>query len=300
VTRRACAALLLALALGGCKLIALEADQRRSQDEAVAPLVLGEVTSLDDERFSEKYGQRGMWTPFDFAARAGGGVFFLEPYDPDRIPVLFVAGMGGYPREFRGLIDALDKSRYQAWVYLYPSGGRLASAARLLNDSIETLHARHRFDQLYVTAYSIGGLVSRGFIQLNTASGENRYLRLFVSISTPWQGHRAAGNGVRFSPVVIPSWIDLQTNSDYQKAIFSRPLPPPLEYHLLWSRNGLDPAPERANDGVVYVTSELRPDAVLDARSVLGFRESHASMLTSADVIRAYRGILADADIRLQ
>jgi hypothetical protein len=60
------------------------------------------------------------------ASRPGPGarIQVLEPYDTSRIPVLFIHGIGGTPRDFRAVIDALDRTRFQAWVFSYPPGAR--------------------------------------------------------------------------------------------------------------------------------------------------------------------------------
>jgi len=142
----------------------------------------------------------------------------------------------------------------------------------------------------------MGGLVARGYIQRSVAAGEAGHLRLFVTLSTPWQGHSHARMGVELSPAVIPSWIDMQTNSDYQKAIFARPLQPPLEYYLLYSQTDPKAPIEKATDGAVAVSSQLREEAVRDARQVLGFTETHDTILTSSTVISAYQRILMETD----
>ena len=59
----------------------------------------GEIVILEDRRFSPKNGQRGLWEPIKFLRKVGGGVFFLEPFDPEKIPVLLVHGVGGNPRQ---------------------------------------------------------------------------------------------------------------------------------------------------------------------------------------------------------
>ena len=259
------------------------------------PLAIGEVAGLDDERFAEDSGRLGMWAPFDFAVHVGSGVYFLGPYDPKKIPVLFVSGIGGFPQQWRPFIESLDASLYQPWVFLYPSGARLQTSAAMLNGCIEALHAQYGFERLYVTAHSMGGLVSRGFIQMNTQSAANRYLRLFVSVSTPWSGHKAARAGVEHSPVVMPSWVDLQPDSEYQQALFARRLAPPLEYELLWGRLDATLPVEQATDGTIDASSQLRLEAVRDARRVHGFVESHTSILRSPEVIAVYLQLLAGA-----
>jgi pimeloyl-ACP methyl ester carboxylesterase len=262
------------------------------------PLALGEVVALDDERFSPQTGQVGMWAPFDFAVNVGGGVYFLEPYDPKRVPVLFVSGIGGNPREWQAFVDALDRSRYQAWFYLYPSGAPLGTSALVLDRCVGALHRQYGFQRLYVTAHSMGGLVARGFIVINQHEDENHYLRLFVSIATPWNGIEWARIGVERSPTVMPSWVDLQPGSDYQRAVFARPFAPPLDYYLLWGQKDPGAPRDKASDGVVAVTSELRAEAVSDARSVSGFTADHRGILRSPEAIATWRGILDEASRR--
>ena len=259
------------------------------------PVWVGEVSDLDDARFSAATGSLGLWAPFDFLVNIGIGVFFLEPYDPARIPVLFVSGAGGNPWEWRAMIDALDRSRYQPWVFVYPSGQRLAESAGVLDACVTALHREYGFSRLYVTAHSMGGLVARDFIQRNASSPDNRYLPVFVSLVTPWQGHRAARLGVERSPAVVPSWIDMQTDSDFQRAIFARPLPASTAHYLLYAQTDPTQPVERATDGTVAVSSQLHPAAVRDAKKVLGFTENHTSVLTSMTVIAAYQRILMEA-----
>jgi len=251
------------------------------------PVWAGEVSDLDDERFSAESGSMGLWQPFEFLANVGIGVFFLEPYDAKRIPVLFVSGAGGNPWEWRAMIDALDHARYQAWVFVYPSGQRLASSAAVLERCIAALQREHGFARLVVTAHSMGGLVARDFIQRDAGS-----VPLFVSLVTPWRGHPAAAMGVARSPAVIPSWVDMQTDSEFQRAIFARPLPSATAHYLLYAQT--DPAQpfDRATDGTIAVSSQLQADAVRDARAVLGFTENHTSVLNSPAVIAAYQRIL--------
>jgi pimeloyl-ACP methyl ester carboxylesterase len=261
-----------------------------------APVWAGEVAALDDERFSEESGEMGLWTPLDFLAHVGIGVFFVEPYDAKRIPIVFVSGAGGSPSEWRTIVDSLDRTRYQAWFFVYPSGQRLDQSATMLQAVIRELQKKYDFKRLYVTAHSMGGLVARGYIQHSALMGDAGYVRLFVTLSTPWLGHRMAQKGVERSPAVIPSWIDMQTNSEYQKAIFAKPLAPPLRYYLLYSQTDPKAPVETATDGAVAVSSQLRPEAVRDARQVLGFTETHTSILRSSTAISAYQRILREAD----
>jgi len=252
------------------------------------PVWVGEVTDLGDERFSAESGSMGLWQPFEFLANVGIGVFLLEPYDAKRIPVLFVSGAGGNPWEWRVLIDALDRSRYQPWVFVYPSGQRLGSSVAVLQRCVAALQREYGFGRLYVTAHSMGGLVARDFIQHYAGP-----VPVFVSLVTPWRGHRAAAMGVAHSPAVVPSWVDMQTDSEFQRAIFARPLPATTAHYLLYAQTDPSQPFDRASDGTIAVSSQLHAEAVRDARQVFGFTESHTSVLDSPAVIAAYLRILA-------
>ena len=74
---------------------------------------IDEVTSLDDPRFSPENVEIGLWEPHRFFLEIGGGIFFLEPYDPNRMPVLFVHGANGSPRDWSYILEHLDKKRIQ-------------------------------------------------------------------------------------------------------------------------------------------------------------------------------------------
>lgn len=256
------------------------------------PVWIGEVADIDDDRFSVNSGNMGLWRPFEFLANVGIGVFFLEPYDPQRIPVLFVSGAGGNPWEWRTMIDALDRSRYQPWLFVYPSGQRLATSAEVLKRSMAALQREFGVSRLYVTAHSMGGLVARDFIQRRDGAADSPSVPVFITLATPWRGHRAARMGVERSPAIVPSWIDMQIDSEYQQTIFARPLSGGTAYYLFYAQTDPAQSIERATDGTVSVLSQLHPDAVRDAREVIGFTETHVSVLGSPAVIAAYLHIL--------
>jgi len=153
-----------------------------------AVTAVGEVVSLDDPRFSAEHASQGLWRPFDFLFEARPGVYFLEPYSSKKTPVLFVHGINGTPASFHTLIGNLDRSRFQPWVYYYPSGAHLGAVADHLDQTIKRLQLQHGFKRLLLVAYSMGGLVSRGFLLRNQTETRRADIPLFVSISSPWGG----------------------------------------------------------------------------------------------------------------
>ncbi len=255
---------------------------------------MGEVVGLDDSRFSTANVRWGLWVPTEFLPDTGAGLYFLQEYAPDKIPILFVHGSGGNPTDFRFLIDGLDRSRYQPWVYFYPTGMRLERQSELLHRIVSALQSRHRFRQLCVCAHSMGGLVARGFIAEAARQSSPIEFTVFITLSTPWQGHAGAEKGVAKSPAVVPAWRDMAPSSPFLKKIWETPLPKNTAYYLLFSYSGdFSLMIDRNNDGAVSLASMLDPRAQTAARRVFGFNEDHGGILASPAVAQVVHTILS-------
>lgn len=255
---------------------------------------VGEIADLNEPRFQATRGEEGLWTPATLAITHGFGIYFREPYDPDRIPVLFIHGAGGSPQDWRMAMEKLDRKRYQAWFYFYPSGMRLESAASSLNAGVENLHSRYGFQRLDVIAHSMGGLVARKFVLTN--SKRNSYIKTFITFSTPWDGHEAAAMGVKWAPSVVPSWRDMKQGSPFLEHLFDQRLKGKVAYHLFHShRAKYSPFLPKENDGSISVASERRPEALAEANSEQGYDEDHASILTSRAALKRLQKILDSA-----
>jgi len=170
---------------------ALPSRYRRAPRVSTAP---GALADLDAPQFSAEAGKRGYWAPMEYFRTFGGNVYFIERYDPARTPILFVHGATGSAQDFRYFIEHLDRTRYQAWIYQYPSGAPLEAMAHLLYWKLLNLQLRYGFTRLDVVAHSMGGLVARRFLLDHAA--EFPQLNQFVSISSPWGGQRSAALGV--------------------------------------------------------------------------------------------------------
>ncbi len=256
-------------------------------------LHLGEVVSLDDPAFSRENGSLGLWEPLRFFEENRSGIFFLEPYDPGKVPILFIHGAGGNPQEWAPIVKSLDRRRFQPWVLFYPSGLRLDGLRLGTSNALTKLKTLHRFDRLYLVAHSMGGLVAGGIVNSLSEAGNADMLPLLVTISTPWGGHEMAENGVQQSPAVIPSWYDMVPGSPYQAGILSRPFPERLEYHLLFShRGGFNVMSGGNTDGAVSLKSQLIGPAQQRAVQIRGFDEDHVGILSSKEVIEYLNQIL--------
>jgi pimeloyl-ACP methyl ester carboxylesterase len=95
------------------------------------------------------------------------GLYFLQPYDPDRIPVVFVHGLISTPFDWVKTINGLQadpeiRKRYQFWVFAYPTGNPvLYSALRLREElaKVDKLYPNHK--DYVLVGHSMGGLLSQ-------------------------------------------------------------------------------------------------------------------------------------------
>lgn len=269
-----------------------------------AVTAVGEVTTLDDPRFSEEHASQGLWHPFDFLFEARPGIYFLEPYNKKKTPVLFVHGIGGTPINFRYLIEHLDRERFQPWVYYYPSGAHLNGVADHLDQTVKRLQLKHGFKRLLLVAHSMGGLVSRGFLLRNQTETQRADIPLFVSISTPWGGVPFAATGVKHAPTVVWVWYDMAPRSAYLRQLFyrdpdriteHRSLPPETTHHLLFGFQRDSLSLGESDDQVVSVASQLYPGAQQDAVRLYGFDATHEGILEKDMVSRLLNQLLVEA-----
>ena len=114
---------------------------------------------------------------------------------------------------------------------------------------------------------------------------------LFVSIATPWGGHKAAETGVKTAPAVVRVWIDMSPGSEYLKSLYARD--PGVPHYLLFTFRQGGVSLGEANDGAVTVASQLRAEAQQGAVRIEGFNETHMSVLESAAVSERLNALLA-------
>jgi len=105
----------------------------------------------------------------DFGQQVKPGLYMLRPYEPGKIPVVFVHGLASSPLAYVQAINEFQNdptlsSRYQFWVFAYPTGRAIiGSAARLreaLGQAEEAYGADPAFGRMVVVGHSMGGVIS--------------------------------------------------------------------------------------------------------------------------------------------
>ena len=101
------------------------------------------------------------------------GLYMLEPFQPEKIPVVMVHGLWSSPVTWMEMFNDLRsdptiRESYQFWFYLYPSGQPFwFSAAQMREDlahlrqSLDPQQQMAALDQTVLVGHSMGGLVSK-------------------------------------------------------------------------------------------------------------------------------------------
>ena len=133
----------------------------------------GDHLKLRATRFA-KSGFASMVRPFSMLRKPQ--IYLLDPYDPNKIPLLMVHGLQSTPVEFAALVNSLRadpeiRSKYQIWQFYYASGTPVLVNAAALRDSlaqtIQTLDPRDHDaadKRIVVLGHSMGGVISHTLV----------------------------------------------------------------------------------------------------------------------------------------
>lgn len=105
------------------------------------------------------------------------GIYMLEPYQPDKIPVVMVHGLMSSPVTWANMFNDLRgdpqlRKRYQFWFFMYPTGLPIGYSTTLLRNQLNEIRGlldpdgtNPNFNQMVLIGHSMGGLLSRGMVQ---------------------------------------------------------------------------------------------------------------------------------------
>ena len=108
--------------------------------------------------------------------RFATGIYLIHPYDPNKIPILFIHGLLSSPLSWQNLTNDLCSDpkvleHYQPWFFLYPTGQPVLESAAQLREELE--RTQHLFDpsgtavasrHVVVVAHSMGGLLAHTLV----------------------------------------------------------------------------------------------------------------------------------------
>ncbi len=133
--------------------------------------------ALDDNRLSTL----GLLKPDK--VKQEQGLYMLEPFQPDKIPVVMVHGLWSSPVTWMEMFNDLRsdpqiRDYYQFWFYLYPSGQPFWSSAAQMREDLAKMRTKldpegkaPALDQTVLVGHSMGGLVSK----LQTVDSGNEF-----------------------------------------------------------------------------------------------------------------------------
>ena len=119
-------------------------------------------------------------------ARAVAGLYMLQEFDPNKIPVLMVHGLWSSLTTWMEMFNDLQGSdalrdNYQFWFYQYPTGQQFwISAAELrrqlttMRERVDPEHQSEALDNIVIVAHSMGGLVAG----MQVVESEDRFWNL--------------------------------------------------------------------------------------------------------------------------
>jgi pimeloyl-ACP methyl ester carboxylesterase len=108
--------------------------------------------------------------------RFATGIYMIHPYDPDKIPILFIHGLISSPISWQNLTNDLCSDptvleHYQPWFFLYPTGQPVLDSAEQLRNDLQS--TQKSFDpkgtavasrHVVVVAHSMGGLLAHTLV----------------------------------------------------------------------------------------------------------------------------------------
>ena len=119
----------------------------------------------------EKVSTIGLFKPGE--AERLQGLYMLEPFDANKMPVVMVHGLWSSPVTWMEMFNDLRsdpyiRQHYQFWFYLYPTGQPFwVSATQMRKDLaaarrvVDPATAKPALDQMVLVGHSMGGLVSK-------------------------------------------------------------------------------------------------------------------------------------------
>jgi Alpha/beta hydrolase family len=129
-------------------------------------------------------------------------LIFLQPFDPDKTPVVLIHGLLSTPRMWKPVLDGLLADReirkhYQFWFFYYPTGQPVPFSALQLRQALTDAASCHRLRKpLVLIGHSMGGVVARAQVSRISAAEAEEVMPEIRRLPIDSQ----AGNAIIFEP----------------------------------------------------------------------------------------------------
>lgn len=147
-------------------------------------------------------------------ARFQDGIFFMEPYRPGLIPVVFIHGTASSPARWAEMLNELQNDRelwgrYQFWVFTYNTGnpitysaGILAEGLRKVVEELDPSGKDPALREMVLIGHSQGGLLAKlSVVDSGTVFWDTETLGPFEEFRASPKSRKLVRRSVFFTPV---------------------------------------------------------------------------------------------------
>jgi hypothetical protein len=148
------------------------------------------------------------------------GLYFITPYDPKKIPIVFVHGLVSSPDAFKNVVNELVpepwfRENYQIWLYNYPTGNPWIYSSMKFREKLReaTAYARSKgaddkLNRMVVVAHSMGGLVTRSSItEPGTAFYDTIFRKPINQLEVTDRERKTLREGLLYQPLREPKRV---------------------------------------------------------------------------------------------
>ena len=148
------------------------------------------------------------------------GLYFLEPYNPEKIPVVMVHGLVSSPDAYRDILNDLSpepwfREKYQVWLYNYPTGTPwLYNAMRFrqimgeASNYARTKGSDTNLKKMVILSHSMGGLLTRTAVSDPGTALYNTHFKLpFDQLEIKPESRTLIREGLLYDPLTDPKRV---------------------------------------------------------------------------------------------
>ena len=145
--------------------------------------------------------------------------------------------------------------------------------------------------------------MGRGYVESVLRDRDPEYVKLLVTFSSPWEGHRWAAVGTRYALNPVPSWFDLSPKSKFLVSLRE-----PLQrdghriphYVFFGFRRTPSLVMTESSDGVIAMGSQLPLWVQDQAERYWGYDVEHTAILSNRGALERYERLLRSEADRLR